>query len=333
MKNDDQVAEPSTVPALTVPKAGALGKGTKMREGGFVMDTLNDAVQFAQLMCQSGQAIPKEFQGNPGLCLGITMRAVHWGFDPFALAAEAYAMDGRLSYQAKVMAAAVNAHAPLQKPLDIIYSGKVEGTRQIRTSRSTLTRPDGTRKCKVVGLLIGDDSPKEYETQEIGAFTKMNSQLWSDDPDQQLYYFAVRAWARRWAPEVLMGVHGRDEIVDNPQYQEADTGPVHERLADRLARRNAEERSVKDAIIDADDDVQDAEIIDEPDEAEVVEAVQVFIESANEVDDMDMLNGALAVYNATVEGAALHLLDKYRPEVDKAFAEAEKRLNKEAEVN
>ena len=40
--------------------------------------------------------------------------------------------------------------------------------------------------------------------------------MWTKQPDQQLVYFATRAWARRHTPEVMLGVYSPEEF-DTPK--------------------------------------------------------------------------------------------------------------------
>jgi hypothetical protein len=41
-----------------------------------------------------------------------------------------------------------------------------------------------------------------------------NSPLWKGDVDQQLFYYSVRAFARRHFPDVMMGIYTVDELID-----------------------------------------------------------------------------------------------------------------------
>ena len=168
---------------------------------GVNVDTLPEAVDFAKVMCQAEQAIPAAFRRKPGMCLAVTMQALRWGFDPFGVAQNAYVVNDKVAYEAKLMVAAINANAGLAEPLDYQYEGSGDDL-----------------FCRVIGHLYradGEVIQRLYETPPIGSISPKNSPLWQKDPRQQLAYYGARSWARRHAPEVLLGVYGRDEAVDD----------------------------------------------------------------------------------------------------------------------
>lgn len=171
---------------------------------------MGEVMEFAKMMAVSGACVRPQFRNNPGACLGITMFAMRVGFDPFAVANKAYVTASRggaeqIAYEAQLLHAIVESRAPLSRRLRGSYSG--EGT---------------SRRCKVTGYLKGEEEPFEYESPMIKDIAVQNSPLWKADPDQQLWYYSTRAWARRWVPDVLMGVYTPDEIEDIGQHYGAD---------------------------------------------------------------------------------------------------------------
>ncbi len=177
-------------------------------------ENASQAMVFAQMMSRSMQAVPDRFRDNPGLCLGVTMDAMTFGFNPFALARSAYIVSGAIGYEAKAYVAALNASGFLKNRLKFFYSGEVKGTHEVRAKDGKRTVPAGTLKCKIIGEVHGEDAPLEWETPELGHIEQKGSPLWSSDPKLQLYYYGVRAWARVYLPEVMMGIQTRDEIED-----------------------------------------------------------------------------------------------------------------------
>jgi hypothetical protein len=167
--------------------------------GGLAFDSMLQVMEFAKLMAVAGVAVPPHCQGNPGVCLAITVKAVAWRMEPFAVAEKSYVVNSRVGYESQLVHAVVEARAPIQKRLNSRYAG--EGP---------------TRTCTVIGMFT-DGEVREYTTPEISNIKVKNSPLWSADPDQQLWYFAVRSWARRWCPEVLLGVYTREELDANPR--------------------------------------------------------------------------------------------------------------------
>jgi hypothetical protein len=176
--------------------------------------SMGEVMEFAKMMAISGIAVRPAFRGNPGACLGVAMQAFRWGMDPFAVTNKAYVVknksgDEQIAYEAQLIHAVVNERAPLQKRLKPSYSG--EGVKRV---------------CKISGLLKGETEPAEYESPEFAKIQPKNSPLWTTDPDQQQFYYSVRAWARRHVPEVLLGVYTEDEMERGPEYARDVTPPA-----------------------------------------------------------------------------------------------------------
>ncbi|NKB78535.1 recombinase RecT [Ochrobactrum daejeonense] len=113
----------------------------------------------------------------------------------FAVASKSYSVNGTIAYEAQLIAAVVNTRSGIKGRLKYAYNG---------------TGNDMT--CTVSGVLDGETY--EYTSPSIGSITTKNSPLWKSDPQQQLGYFAARSWARRYVPEVLLGVYDREEAQE-----------------------------------------------------------------------------------------------------------------------
>jgi len=158
--------------------------------------SLGDVVAFAGVMAKADIALPKHLRGNQGACLAVSMQAMRWEMDPFAVANKSYSVNDRLAYEAQLCAAVVNMRAPIIGRPQYTYSG--EGA---------------SRRCQVV-CVMNDGETREYTSPPFDKILTKNSPLWKSDPDQQLGYFAIRSWARRHAPEVLLGVYTPDEVAE-----------------------------------------------------------------------------------------------------------------------
>ncbi len=164
------------------------------RGGSLAPQTLGDVVAFAQVMSKADVALPKHLRGNAGACMAVTMQAFRWDMDAFAVANKTYLVNDRLAYEAQLVAAVVHTRAPIQGRPNYIYLG--EGP---------------SRQCKIV-CRMSDGEEREYTSPRFDQITTKNSPLWKSDPDQQLGYFAIRSWARRHTPEVILGVYTPDEV-------------------------------------------------------------------------------------------------------------------------
>lgn len=156
---------------------------------------MSEAIEFARLMSKAQGCIRAAFRDQPGACLALSLQAWRWNADPFAVANKAFIVNDQVAYESQLIHAIVNSSPIMAKRLRQSYSG--EGAK---------------RRCKVTGWLRGEDEPFEYESPPVGDIPVKNSPLWNSDPDQQLFYFASRAWARRHVPEILLGIYTTDEI-------------------------------------------------------------------------------------------------------------------------
>lgn len=156
---------------------------------------LGEVVRFAEVMSKADIALPKHLRGNAGACMAVAMQALEWQMSPFAVASKSYSVNGTIAYEAQLIAAVVNTRSGIKGRLKYTYKG---------------TGNDMT--CTVSGILDGE--VYEYTSPSIGSITTKNSPLWKSDPQQQLGYFAARSWARRYVPEVLLGVYDREEAQD-----------------------------------------------------------------------------------------------------------------------
>jgi hypothetical protein len=188
--------------------------------GGMLMPrNFGEVVAFSELMARADCAIPKFMRGNPGACMAVTMQALRWEMDPFSVANKSYFVSDKLAYEAQLVHAVISARAPIKGRLKVEYSG--EGA---------------SRKCKVWARLRDEDEIVDYESPAFAGIKPKNSPLWVNDPDQQLFYFSARSFARRHFPDVIMGVLTRDEIEDSTPMRDVTPQNGGAGLAEKLAR-------------------------------------------------------------------------------------------------
>lgn len=167
----------------------ASGNGAKIAP-----QNLAEVIRFAEVMSRSGSAIPKHLRENPGACMRITLQALEWEMSPFALGDKSYIVNDRIAYEAQLIAAVVNTRSGIKGRLKYRFDGD-----------------GGNMTCTVTGTLDGGEHA--YTSPPIGSITTKNSPLWKSDPQQQLGYFSARSWARRYTPEVILGVYDREEAA------------------------------------------------------------------------------------------------------------------------
>ena len=159
------------------------------------------------------EGMPSHVRGAWGIGCRIATNAYNWKMDPFAIADQTYVVNNRLAYMSQLIHALINLNAGLVHRLSCEYIG--EG---------------GDRQCIVRGQFITGDE-REYKTPKLKDIKVKNSPLWQSDSDQQLWYFGVRSWGRKWVPEVMLGVYTREELEQDPNLgYEAVTPGLHARL-------------------------------------------------------------------------------------------------------
>ena len=179
---------------------------------------LVQVVEIAKFMAVAGEGVPTHCRANVGICLRLTFQAVEWQMSPFSVADMSYIVNGRLAYMSQLIHAVVEARAPIQHRLDCKYDG--ENNEDPRLS---------TRTCTVTGHFTTGDT-RVYTTPMIKDIRVQNSPLWKQDPDQQLFYYGSRSWARKWCPDVLLGVYTREEMAEVEPFDPNAGSGLHERL-------------------------------------------------------------------------------------------------------
>lgn len=185
--------------------------------GGVIFKDMAQVMEFSKLLSLSGTAIPKHLRNNPGGCLAVTIQALEWRMSPIAVANQSYEVSDKIAYMSQLIHAVVEARAPLKQRLRASYEGEGED-----------------RICIITGHFKGEIDPVEYRSPKFGKITPKNSPLWKSDPDQQQFYYSVRAFARRFCPDVLLGIYSEDEL---PGDQARDVTPDKPDIASRLNKK------------------------------------------------------------------------------------------------
>jgi hypothetical protein len=143
---------------------------------------------------KTGALSPEQVRAN---CFLVVNQAVRWNIDPFALAPESYVVGGKLAYQGKVIAAIINARAPIKERLKYTFTG-AKGTDAFAIT--------------VSATFQGEDEPRTI-TLSVGE-AKTSNDMWRKDPEQKLVYSGSIKWARRFCPDIVLGVVTEDDVID-----------------------------------------------------------------------------------------------------------------------
>lgn len=176
----------------------------------------------AETMAQGRATVPAHLQGKPADMLAIIMQSAAWGMDPWGVARKTHVTQGGvLGYEAQLINAVVINNAPIRSRPEFEFFG--DWSRIIGRVTENTGKTGGKyytsawSKADEAGLgvicratLIGEDAPREVEVLLSQCWPRFSTQ-WATDPQQQITYAAIRKWARRYAPDVLLGVMSTEE--------------------------------------------------------------------------------------------------------------------------
>lgn len=218
-------------------------------------------------------------------CMLVLGQAMRWNFDPYSVAGETYVVSGKLSYQGKLIAAVVNARAGLKRSLDVVYSnGKGDDLAAvIYGSRKDIPK-EAKDFLKAYVNKEDNDALLELKFMDIMAIRvtvgqcKTNNQMWQKDPAQKLFYTGSTKWARRFCPELMLGVITDEDIErmshQGPAQVEPGTSP---KTLDELNKAMESAATVKPQEPTPETEVKQEEVIEHKPPADKPEWVQTIL--------------------------------------------------------
>lgn len=168
-------------------------------------------LEFARAMSEATVTVPAHFRGKPGDCLAVTMQAMQWGMNPFAVAQKTHLVNGALGYEAQLVNAVVCSSGLISGHFHYEYRGEGQNL-----------------ECRVGAALRGDTAITWGEWLSVGSVQTKNSPLWKTNPRQQMGYLQVKNWARLYAPGAILGIYTDDELtgpIDMGAAERVDTAP------------------------------------------------------------------------------------------------------------
>lgn len=172
---------------------------------------LRQLQQFAEVMAQGVQMLPKHLAGKPADCMAVAMQAARWGMNPFAVAQKTHLVNGTLGYEAQLVNAVVTSSRAVQGRFKYEYGGDWDAY-MLHSDK----QHEAGLFIRVGAVIRGETEITWGEPVYLAPITTRNSPLWKTAPKQQIAYLAVKYWARLYCPEVILGVYTPDEF-DAPQ--------------------------------------------------------------------------------------------------------------------
>jgi len=178
-------------------------KPVKQSQGSsLVPANMGEAIRLADMMASS-QLVPKHLQNQPADCFMVIEQASRWRMSPFAVGQSTSVISGKLMFEGKLVVAAVHNSGLLSRRLSFDFEGEGEYLAVV-----------------VSGTIHGEQEPRTVRVMlhEV----KTQNSMWTKQPQQQLCYSGARVWARRHAPEVMLGVYVPEEFSEADQQQPAE---------------------------------------------------------------------------------------------------------------
>jgi hypothetical protein len=212
---------------------------------GFVLSAENmlSISKFAEFMATGTIMVPEHLRNKPADCAAVSMQALRWGMDPFAVAQKTHLVSGTLGYEAQLVNAVVSSSTAIVGRFHYDYSpgwenlnGKVSVERVEKTGKNgkyfseqpvkKWTNEDELNLWVRVGAVLRGETEITWgEKLFLANVLVRNSPLWVTKPEQQASYLAVKYWARLYTPAVTLGVYTPDELQDFGEPHEKDITP------------------------------------------------------------------------------------------------------------
>lgn len=158
-------------------------------------DLFDRIERIANLMASGRSTVPKHLQGNVADCFAVSMQAMRWNMDPFAVAQKTHLVNGTLGYEAQLVNAVLQCSGSVDGRPHYEYKGDGEGL-----------------ECRVGFIISGENQITWSEWLTLNKVTIRNSPLWKANTKQQFGYLQIKNWARAFCPGAILGVYTQDEL-------------------------------------------------------------------------------------------------------------------------
>jgi hypothetical protein len=173
-------------------------------EGEFSM--LLDSTKFNQLqrigkMYAASKMVPTHFQGDEASCMVACQMAMRLNVDPFMFLQKTYVVGGKPGMEAQMAIALVNTRGPFEGPID--WNFKRDDKGKVVEATAFATHKKTGRVCSATvdwAMVEGEGWDKNKK--------------WNSLREQMFSYRSAVFLARRYCPEVLMGMAMADELEE-----------------------------------------------------------------------------------------------------------------------
>lgn len=150
--------------------------------------------------------LPPQYRNNPANCLvllSVANRFRHMGVDPFMVAQQLVAVNGKYGWQGQFVIAVINGSGRFTTPLQFKFEGEEDDFDYGCTAFATWQDGSVKEGTKITWKMVKGE----------GWSTKTGSK-WQTMPEQMFKYRAAAFFGREHCPDLLMGFQALDELED-----------------------------------------------------------------------------------------------------------------------
>lgn len=169
-------------------------------ENAFSTQTFEHAQRVAKMLCTSS-LIPKEFQGNVQNTMIALEMANRIGASPLMVMQNLYIVHGKPSWSSTFIISAINSckrFDPLR--FELTGAGDAMSCFAWTTEKAKTERIEGPAVTMKMAKAEG--------------WVDKNGSKWKTMPDLMIRYRAAAFFGRLYAPEIMMGMQTKEEILD-----------------------------------------------------------------------------------------------------------------------
>lgn len=174
--------------------------GTVPEISAFGINTFDHAQRVAKML-SSSSLIPKEFQGNIQNTMIALEMANRIGASPLMVMQNLYIVHGKPSWSSSFIIAALNSCKKFS-PIRFEVSGEGDAMACYAWAYELST------KEKIIGPTVS------MKMAKAEGWVDKNGSKWKTMPDLMIRYRSAAFFGRLYAPEIMMGMHTHEEVVD-----------------------------------------------------------------------------------------------------------------------
>lgn len=195
MSDETKAIQPQARPVTIAKNSG---------EYDIFLDTasFDQAYRAANLLSRT-TVVPDHFKGKPENCFVVLSLAKQLKENVLTLMQKTYVVGGKMGLESQIIIGLVNTRGPFSTPISyetkVDENGKIKSCTAFASLRSTGERCEFTLTAEMV---------------EKEGWAKKTGSKWVTLPELMYRYRAAAFLARLYCPEVIMGLHTREELED-----------------------------------------------------------------------------------------------------------------------